>query len=68
MISEPRVKQLDIEGSTQAIDWLMYRSYEFNRDRSPDIAPERWRQIYYNQEVYEKIYQERGTHVSSSNV
>ena len=55
--TEPRVKRLDIEGTAQAIDWLMYRSYEENRLRSPHVEPERWRTIYYNQEVYERIYQ-----------
>jgi hypothetical protein len=39
------------------IDWLMYRSYEFNRDRSPEIEPQRWRKIYFNADLYEKIYQ-----------
>ncbi len=41
-----------------AIDWLMYRSYEFNRDRSPDIEPQRWRKLYFNADLYEQIYQE----------
>jgi len=60
MIGEPRVKQLYFEEEEQTVDWLMYRSYEFNRDRSPEIEPSRWRAIYYNQETYEKIYQQRG--------
>lgn len=45
--------------SHQVIDWLMYRSYEHNRDRSPDIEPERWRKLYLYAAEYEKIYQER---------
>lgn len=44
---------------SETINWLMYHSYEFNRDRSPDINPERWRKIYFNAETYEKIYQEK---------
>lgn len=51
-----KVKQLDIDGTEETIDWLMYKSYEFNRQRSPHISPERWRKIYYNSETYEKIY------------
>lgn len=39
------------------IDWLMYRSYEHNRDHSPHIPVDSWRKIYYNAEIYEKIYQ-----------
>lgn len=56
MISNLRVKQVDIDGIHQNIDWLMYRSYEFNRNRAPHIKPESWRKIYYNADVYEKIY------------
>lgn len=48
----------------EEINWLMYCSYEFNRDRSPQISPERWRQIYFNSEVYEKIYQEKKSQCS----
>lgn len=54
---EPRVKRLDIEGHAQVIDWLMYSSYRANRERSPTVEPQKWREIYYNQETYEKIYQ-----------
>lgn len=43
----------------KTLNWLMYRSYEFNRDRSPHVEPSRWRKLYLNQETYEKIYQER---------
>lgn len=58
MSIEPRVKQLYIDDTEQAVDWLMYRSYEHNRNLSPEVEPERWRKIYFNQETYEKIYQE----------
>lgn len=51
--------QLEFDGETIVIDWLMYRSYEFNRSRTPHIEPERWRNIYYNAETYEKIYQRK---------
>jgi len=54
---EPRVKDLEIGGVQLSIDWLTYRSYEHNRNRSPHISPERWRTLYYNAETYEKIYQ-----------
>lgn len=56
MFDEPRVKQLCIEETTNSVDWLMYRSYEFNRLRSPEIEPERWRRLYFYQETYEKIF------------
>ena len=46
------------EGSL-CIDWLMYKSYEFQRNNAPQITPERWRRLYFNQEVYEKIYQSK---------
>jgi hypothetical protein len=59
-MSQPNVKQLDI-GDNVAIDWLMYRSYEFNRTRSPHVKPESWRKIYFNAETYEKIYQQNNT-------
>lgn len=55
---EPLRKQMQLQGETIVIDWLMYRSYEFNRFRKPEIDPERWRAIYFNADVYEKIYQQ----------
>ena len=58
MLNEPRVKQIYIDEEERAIDWLMYRSYEFNRLRSPEIEPKRWRALYLNQETYEKIFKE----------
>jgi hypothetical protein len=57
MLNEPLVKQIYIDDTEHTVDWLMYRSYEFNRLRSPEIAPERWRALYLNQETYEKIFQ-----------
>ena len=40
--NEPLVKQIYIDDNEHTVDWLMYRSYEFNRLRSPEIAAERW--------------------------
>jgi hypothetical protein len=56
---EPRTKDFILEGIPLVIDWLMYRSYEFNRDRSPHVEAERWRAIYLSADTFEKIYQER---------
>jgi hypothetical protein len=47
---------IEIDGIPQTVDWLMYCSYAFNRSNSPDVTPERWRELYYYQELYEKIY------------
>lgn len=44
-------------GNVVEIDWLMYRSYEFQRDNSPKIEAKEWKRLYYNQEIYEEIYQ-----------
>ena len=30
----------------QIVDELTYRSYSFNRQRSPEIAPERWAKVF----------------------
>ncbi len=37
---------------------LMYRSYVHNRERNPKIEASQWRKLYFNQELYEQIYQE----------
>lgn len=29
-----------------AVDELTYRSYAYNRDRSPEIPADRWRRVY----------------------
>lgn len=50
----------EISVMDEEINWLMYRSYEFNRQRSPHIPIESWRKIYYNAETYERIYQNGG--------
>jgi len=52
----PRFAELDIEDEHLAVDWLMYRSYEAQRKRSPHIEPERWKALYIFAPVYEKIF------------
>jgi len=54
---QPKFKNVVLEGELQCIDWLIYRSYEANRLNSPHVEPTRWRNLYLNQEIYEKIYQ-----------
>lgn len=54
---EPRHKEVLVDDSLISVDWLMYRSYEFNRKRSPQIEPSRWKAIYIYADKYEKIYQ-----------
>lgn len=41
----------------QAPDELVYRSYSFNREQFPTIAPERWARIYGNVEQMEARFQ-----------
>lgn len=36
---------------------LTYRSYEWNRDKHPEISVERWGEIFSRVEDLEKIYQ-----------
>lgn len=38
------------------VDYLTYKSYEFNRLNNPDITPDRWLAIYPNGSVYEKLF------------
>lgn len=49
---------MEIEEENVTVNWLMYKSYEFQRINAPDVELERWRKIYFHQEDYEKIYQE----------
>jgi len=51
-----RFLEYTLDGITLTVDWLMYQSYAFNRQISPHVAPERWRALYYYQDIYEKIY------------
>ncbi len=39
------------------IDFLMYRSYEWNRRFKPDLDPKVFRKYYPDAELYEKIYE-----------
>jgi hypothetical protein len=38
------------------IDWLTYKSYEYNRMNHPHIEADRWAKIFKNAEAYEEIY------------
>ena len=46
-----------VDSSQDALDWLMYSSYVFQRERSPHIQPTRWRTLYLSQEAFEVKYQ-----------
>lgn len=39
------------------IDWLVYRSYEHNRLRRPDIPYFKWRKIYADAISFEEIFE-----------
>lgn len=39
------------------IDELTYRSYAYNRDRFPEINPQRWTTIYPHADAMERRYQ-----------
>ena len=40
------------------IDALTYLNYKYNRQRSPDIAPEQWARIYKDADMLEARYQQ----------
>jgi hypothetical protein len=47
--------------TTQIIDELTYINYKANRERRPDITPEKWAKIYPNVKLMEIRFQyERG--------
>lgn len=48
---------VDLEYEELEINWLMYKSYEAQRDNAPNVEVERWKKIYINQPDYEKVYQ-----------
>lgn len=48
---------VDLEDETLEINWLMYKSYEAQREDSPDVEPKRWKRLYFFQGDYEKVYQ-----------
>lgn len=39
------------------IDWLTYRSYEWNRRRSPHIPYYKWRACFHDALTFEEIYE-----------
>ncbi len=39
------------------VDELTYTCYKYNRERSPDITPERWGRIFADVELLEQRYQ-----------
>lgn len=41
----------------EIIDHLTFASYRFNRDRSPEVAPEQWGRIFAGVEKLEARYQ-----------
>ena len=48
---------VDLEKESLQINWLMYKSYESQRDDSPQVEPKRWKSLYFFQSDYEKVYQ-----------
>lgn len=48
--------EIELDGIPETIDWLMYCSYAANREQSPHVSPDKWRALYFNQPIYEKIY------------
>lgn len=38
------------------IDWLTYKSYEFNRLNRPDIPYYKWRNLYQDAPKFEEIF------------
>ncbi len=48
---------VDLENESLEINWLMYKSYENQRENSPHVAPKRWKRLYFFQGDYERVYQ-----------
>jgi Zn/Cd-binding protein ZinT len=42
----------------ELINNLIYRSYAYNRNRTPEITPEQWQGVYPNTHELERQYQE----------
>lgn len=42
----------------EIVDELTYRSYSYNRERFPEITPQRWVTIYPSAEAMERRFQE----------
>lgn len=53
------MKPLELSSARDAVNWLLYSSYAFQRSNAPHIEPERWKHIYDHAETYEEIYQEK---------
>lgn len=41
------------------VDYLMYKSYEYNRINNPDISVERWGRIYPQVNILEEKFKEQ---------
>ena len=39
------------------VDWLTYRSYEYNRKMSPDVPYHKWRCLFEDAVIFEEIYE-----------
>lgn len=39
--------------ATEIVDELIYRSYRYNRLRTPDIKPEQWKAVFSNVDAME---------------
>lgn len=50
--------EVELANETLTINWLMYKSYEAQRENAPLVPAERWKSVYLFQEDYEKVYQE----------
>lgn len=48
---------MTLTNNQSAINWLTYKSYEFNRLNSPHIPPYRWRKIYEDAIQFEEIFE-----------
>ena len=46
MTQTPRAAEKDQDAAWVALDEADYRSYAYNRQRAPDITPERWMTIF----------------------
>ncbi len=49
---------VQLEKEALEINWLMYKSYEAQRNNAPNVEVKRWRKLYIHQSKYEKVYQE----------
>ena len=47
-----------LKSADELLDELTYRSYKYNRDRSPEISAKSWAHVFVDAEKYERRYQE----------